>query len=229
MYMLKSLKTILALGIIACSSAVWAVNPVSVKKETPAYIIDVKYPQGFNDPRINAAVQAFIEKTKKSFLKEIADDADIPADAPGKTGLNVTYTLPYKTKNAISVSFNISIYHRGAAHPSNTIAVLNFINGRQVQLSDLFRPEVNYLNPIASFSNKKINEKDFSDKKWIEDGTKPIDKNYKIWSFSPQGINIIFDTYQVAAYVYGPQTVKIPLSQISSLIKPEIMRSVWGR
>ncbi|CAM2791354.1 endo-1,4-beta-xylanase [Legionella steigerwaltii] len=227
--MLKSLKIILSIYIITCSFAVCAVTPVSVKKETPAYIIDVKYPQGFNDPRINAAVQAFIEKTKKSFLKEIDLDKDTPADAPGKTGLNVTYSLPYKTKKALSVSFNISIYHRGAAHPSNTVAVLNFINGSQVELSDLFRPEVNYLKPIASFSNKKISGKGFSDQKWIDEGTKPIDKNYKIWSFSSQGINIIFDTYQVAAYVYGPQTVKIPLSQISSLIKPEVMRSVWGR
>ncbi|KTC78945.1 DUF3298 and DUF4163 domain-containing protein [Legionella cherrii] len=227
--MLKSLKTILSVGIMVCSFTVWAVNPVSVKKETSVYIIDIKYPQGFKDARINAAVQSFIEKTKKNFLKEIADDADVPADAPGKSGLNVTYSLPFKTKKALSVSFNISIYHRGAAHPSNTVAVLNFIDGRQVELSDLFRPEVNYLKPIASFSNKKISGKGFADQKWIDEGTKPIDKNYKIWSFSPQGINIIFDTYQVAAYVYGPQTVKVPLSQISSLIKPEIMHNVWGR
>ncbi len=227
--MLKPLKTMFSLCFIVSSFAVWAVNPVSIKKETPAYILDIKYPQEFKDPRINAAVQSFIEKTKKSFFKEIADDADVPADAPGKSGLNVTYSLPYKTKNALSVSFNISIYHRGAAHPSNTVAVLNFINGRQVNLSDLFRPEVNYLKPIASFCSKEITKKNISDKKWIEEGTKPIDKNYKIWSFSSDGINIIFDTYQVAAYVYGPQTVKIPLSQISSLLNPEVMHSVWGR
>lgn len=65
--MLKSLKTIVSICIILCSSALWAVNPVSVKKETPVYIIDVKYPQGFKDPRINAAVQSFIEQTKKTF------------------------------------------------------------------------------------------------------------------------------------------------------------------
>lgn len=227
--MLKPLKTIFSLCFIVSSFAVWAVNPVSIKKETPVYILDIKYPQEFKDPRINAAVLSFIEKTQKSFFKEITNDADIPADAPGKTGLNVTYSLPYNTKNALSVSFNISIYHRGAAHPSNTVAVLNFINGRQVNLSELFRPEVNYLKPIASLCSKKITEKNISDKKWIEEGTRPIDKNYKIWSFSSDGINIIFDTYQVAAYVYGPQTVKIPLSQISSLLNPEIMHSVWGR
>lgn len=227
--MLKPLKIILSICVLASSFAVWAINPVSIEKETPAYIIDVKFPQGFHDQRINATVLSFIDKTKKSFFREIAADTDIPADAPGKSGLNVTYKLAFKTKKALSVLFNISIYHRGAAHPSNTVVVLNFIDGHLLSLSDLFRPEVDYLKPISNFCSQKITKKNESDKKWIEEGTKPTSENYKIWSFSTEGINIIFDTYQVAAYVYGPQTVKIPLSQISSLLKPEIMHSVWGR
>lgn len=68
--MLKPLKTILSLSIIVSSFATWAVNPISIKKETPVYIIDIKYPQGFSDPRINAVVQDFMEKTKRSFLKK---------------------------------------------------------------------------------------------------------------------------------------------------------------
>lgn len=227
--MLKLLKTIFSIFLIVASFSVWAINPTSIKKETPVYVIDVKYPQGFKDVRINAAVQVFIEKTKKNFFKEIDADTDVPADLPGKSGLNITYSLPFKSKNVYSVLFQISIYHRGAAHPSNTVAVLNFINGHQVSLSDLFRPEVNYLQPIADFCSKKMTDKNFSDKKWMEEGTKPTDKNYRNWSFAPNGIHVIFDTYQVAAYVYGPQTVEIPLSQISTLVKPEIMHTVWGR
>lgn len=65
--MLKPLKTMFSLCFIVSSFAVWAVNPVSIKKETPAYILDIKYPQEFKDPRINAAVQSFIEKLKKFF------------------------------------------------------------------------------------------------------------------------------------------------------------------
>ncbi|MGL5742508.1 MAG: RsiV family protein [Legionella sp.] len=227
--MLNPLKIILSLCFIACTFTAWAVNHVSIQKETETYIINVKYPQGFKDSRVNATVQAFVEKTKKSFFKEIAADTDIPADVPGKSGLNITYSIPYKVKNALSVFLNISIYHRGAAHPANTVAVLNFIDGHQVQLADLFRAEAEYLKPIADFCSKKITEKNISDKKWIEEGTHPTVKNYQNWLFTAEGINIVFDTYQVAAYVYGPQTVAIPLSQIASLIKPEVMHSVWGR
>lgn len=227
--MLKSLKIILSLCLMACFFVVYAVYPASIQEETPAFVIDVKYPQGFKDPRINADMQAFIEKAKQRFFKEIADDTDVPADAPGKSGLNITYSFPFKTKNVLSVRFMISIYHKGAAHPANTVKTVNFIDGSQVQLADLFRPETDYLKPIAAFCNKTITAKNLSDKKWMEEGTKPTNKNYKIWTFSSKGIDIIFDTYQVAAYVYGPQTVEVPFSQIASLLKPEIAHSVWGR
>lgn len=65
--MLNPLKTICFLYFIVSSFAVWSVNPISIKKETPVYILDIKYPQEFKDPRINAAIQDFIEKTKKLF------------------------------------------------------------------------------------------------------------------------------------------------------------------
>ncbi|ARB94062.1 DUF3298 and DUF4163 domain-containing protein [Legionella longbeachae] len=227
--MLKLVKIVLSLYLTACSYVVYAVYPASVQKETSTYILDIKYPQGFKDPRIDADLQGFIENTKQRFFKEVGADADVSADAPGKSGLNITYSLPYKTKNVLSVRFMISIYHKGAAHPANTVSTLNFINGSQVQLSELFRPEVDYLKPMADFCYKKIIAKNISDKKWIGEGTKPTDKNYKIWSFSSEGIDVIFDTYQVAAYVYGPQTVSVPLSQIASLLKPEVAHKVWGR
>ncbi|MBX3710329.1 MAG: DUF3298 domain-containing protein [Gammaproteobacteria bacterium] len=226
--MLYVLKSLFALMLLLGSVTLWAIHPMSIKKETAAYAIDVKYPQGFRDARINATIQAFIEKTKRNFFKEIAGDADVPADTPGKSGLNITYSIPYKTKQGLSVLFYISIYHRGAAHPSNSVAALNFINGRQAQLSDLFRPEIDYLKPIADFCRKKISSKNFSDAKWIAEGTKPTAKNYRIWSFSANGINIIFDTYQVAAYVYGPQTVLIPKSYISALLNQEVAYRVWS-
>jgi hypothetical protein len=221
-------KILLGLLIFGYSFSSWALTETSLKKETSAYIIDVKYPQGFDEPQINARVQNFIEKNKAHFFKEIKSDTDIPADAPGKSGLNIIYSIPYHKNGVMSIVFDISLYHRGAAHPSNTVTVLNFIDAREVQLADLFRPGVNYLKPIANWCNKIISDKKLSDNEWVLEGTKPIKKNYETWSFSEKGINIIFDTYQVAAYVYGPQKVKISLSQVSSLLKLDIKKRVWG-
>ncbi len=222
------LKTGLALGLILNSWIAYAISPTVIKKETATYILDIKYPQGFKSPAVNAAIQDFINATQQSFMNELSEDADTPADAPGKTGLNITYSLPYKTKEALSVRFNVSIYHKGAAHPLNTVVIKNFINGQEVALADLFISGADYLTSIAATAKKAITAKKISDEQWINDGTKPTAANYSVWSFSDKGIAIIFNSYQVAAYVYGEQTVVIPLALISNMIKPAIAKTVWG-
>lgn len=221
------IKLILSLVFIAYSLAVYAVTSASIKKETSTYVIDVTYPQGFNDANVNKVVNDFIEFTKKSFFSELGEDDNVALDVAGKSGLNITYSIAYEHNNALSVRFNVSIYHRGAAHPLNTVSVLNFINGRQVELAELFVTGADYLKPISELCRKEITAKNISDAKWIQEGTKPVTENYHVWAFSAKGLEIIFDSYQVAAYVYGEQTVEIPLSVISGMVKPELLKTVW--
>src|SRR5690606_6624068 len=128
----------LMFGLLFYSFLASAITTEVIKKETAEYLLDIKYPQGFQSNGVNQAVKEFITNQQKSFMNELSEDADTPADAPGKTGLNITYSIPYQSTNALSVRFNISIYHRGAAHPSNAVKVLNFIKNQPVQLSDLF-------------------------------------------------------------------------------------------
>ncbi len=218
----------LVFGLLFYSFLASAITTEVIKKETAEYLLDIKYPQGFQSNGVNQAVKEFITNQQKSFMNELSEDADTPADAPGKTGLNITYSIPYQSTNALSVRFNISIYHRGAALPSNAVKVLNFIKNQPVQLSDLFVPGSDYLQPIADLAKKEITAKKISDENWIKEGTKPTQENYSIWHFTKKGIAIVFNTYQVAAYVYGEQTVDIPLSLISAMVKPEISKAVWG-
>lgn len=67
--MIKLIKIVLSLYLLACSFIVYAIYPASVQKETPAYILDIKYPQGFKDPRIDADLQGFIEKQNNVFKR----------------------------------------------------------------------------------------------------------------------------------------------------------------
>ena len=223
------LKTAWFLGLLLNVVVAQAITPVIINKETNNYILNIKYPQGFQSAAVNSAIKNFIETTQNSFMKDLSQDADTPADAPGKTGLNITYSVPYKSKNALSVRFNISIFHRGAAHPANNVVVENFINGHPVKLADLFAPGSDYLKPIAAFSYKAITAEKISDDQWIKEGTDPSEKNYQVWYFTKKGIAIIFNNYQVAAYVFGEQLVHIPLALISSQIKPDISKTVWSR
>ncbi|CEG56028.1 DUF3298 and DUF4163 domain-containing protein [Legionella fallonii] len=223
-----SLRILFSLGFLLNAMVAQAITPVAINKETDKYLVDIKYPQGFQSSEVNSTIKAFIDKTQAQFMKSLAEDADTPADAPGKTGLNITYSVPYESKKALSVRFNVSIYHRGAAHPANNVVVENFVEGHPVKLADLFASGADYLKPIAAFCKQAITAKKISDAKWIEEGTKPVEKNYEVWSFNDKGLAIIFNSYQVAAYVYGEQTVAIPLDKISSMLKPKISATVWS-
>jgi len=229
--MLKWSKNTIKIAFVAfimMNNAFSEVAPVEIKKETPTYIIDIKYPQGFAVKNINNALKEYIEQTQKSFLNELSEDEDTPADAPGKTGINVVYSILYNAKTALSIRFDVSLYHKGAAHPLNSVVIHNFIDGKKVELADLFTSNASYLEPIAQFCKQAITKKKISDEKWIAEGTKSILENYDTWYFTNKGIGIVFNTYQVAAYVYGPQTVDIPLSVILSILKPKLIKLLWS-
>ena len=200
----------------------------SIKQETPTFIIDVKYPQGFSEAKVDGAIKQYIDETQKSFLNELSEDEDTPADAPGKTGLNVGYTVLYDAKSALSVRFDVSIYHKGAAHPLNTVVIQNFYKDEKILLADLFMHNTNYLTVLAGYCKKAITGKKISDPKWIDEGTKATVENYSVWYFTNKGLGVLFNTYQVVAYVYGDQTVELPLSAVSSLMKPELVKAVWS-
>lgn len=224
----NALKISLSLYCLMSSCIVNAESPVSIKEDKPNYSQDIQYPQDFQSADINAAIRDFIAKNQSVFRKSLKEDAKTPARAPGKTSLDIKYSIPFKSKKALSIRFDISTYHRGAAHPANTVSVLNFVNGKRVLLPDLFIPKSNYLITLSDYCNKQITAKKISDKDWIKEGTAPVIANYDIWYFTQKGIAVVFDTYQVAAYVYGPQIIEIPQPMISSLIKPSIKKILWS-
>ena len=218
-----SLLLCMASGVFAAK----AVEKVSIQQDTPGYTINIKYPQNLAGAEANQAVKQFIDEQQAAFLKTAKGD-DFPANIPGKNTLFIDYTIPYQHNKALSVVFDVSVFNRGAAHPLNVKAVFNFVDGHKVMLADLFIPASDYLSKLAYYCRTNLATKDFPDKKWVLMGTKPQKENYKLWSFSEDGLTIIFDTYQIAAYVYGAQTVNVPKSQFISLLQANIQPAVWG-
>lgn len=202
-----------------------AYKTIVVHKQSDNFDLKLRYPQSFKDNSINIAILNFINNTQ---IAEGNPDTQNQT-GPGKNSLSIDYQLAFQTKKAISILFNISTYNRGAAHPNNTIKTFNFVNGQSVHLSDLFVNDRPYLGKISSFCQKNLLDKKVSDSDWVMKGTAARQENYKNWHFTKQGIAIIFDTYQVAAYVNGPQTVTVPLEVFKKSLRPEIEKEVWGK
>ncbi|KTD13367.1 DUF3298 and DUF4163 domain-containing protein [Legionella jamestowniensis] len=224
---MKKLLGGLMLVVALATNLTWAESPttVKIKKENATFDLDIKYPQGFANKNIDKTVKNFIDETQRA---DFNPDTDEASDAPGKNSLYIDYKLEFQNQNAVSLLFTISVNNRGAAHPNNSIKTFNFIDGKEVTLADLFKSDTNYLPEIAKFSRMTLLEKKISDEEWVAKGTEPTEENYRNWHFVKDGVAIVFDTYQVAAYVYGPQTVIISKSKLANWLRPEVAKALWG-
>lgn len=200
----------------------------TIKWDRPKYTLNIQYPQGLLPPNLNTVVEKLIFTTKKAFIEGLADEADLPPNIPGKSGLTITYKIPYQLAPATSIQLDISTFNKGSAHPSNTVTLLNFLADKQIQLKDLFKPKAKFLQKLSIYCRGKLMANKNFEMKWLTEGTEPSEKNYSRWYFTANGLAIVFDTYQVAAYVYGPQVVEVPLEEFEKMLKPEVLKAVWS-
>ena len=194
--------------------------------------VSAHYPQlnGGNNPnfeKFNQTARGLVTKKVAGFKKDMAPVEGEEARPEGSMGshLNVAYTLILAQDDLISVKFDVGSYYQGAAHPNSYSDVINYDlkNGKQLKLSDLFKPGANYLQAIANYSVadlKKQTDKGLTPEE-IEKGAAPVAKNYQSWNLMKTGIGVTFDAYQVGPYAAGPQFVTVPYSALKDMINPE--------
>ncbi|MEP7338995.1 MAG: DUF3298 and DUF4163 domain-containing protein [Acidobacteriota bacterium] len=198
--------------------------------------IEVAYPQltgpqlagssDANAEKFNTTISEMIAKQVKGFkndnkesLKEAAESAD--ADRPGNS-LDISYTVAHADKNLISLHFSNYSY-TGGAHGNTASVTYNYDLNRGVmlKLADLFPPNSNYLKIISDYCLAALKKRDLGDDEQIRGGAGPKADNYGSWNITPDGLQITFDAYQVAAYAAGPQEVVVPYSVLKPIIKPD--------
>jgi len=203
------------------------------------YTIDLNYPQIEGETltpqaeQFNKAIMRQVDQEVAQFKKYV--QADVPhmqslPDDLKHNSLRMDYDIDVIRPNQerlISVRLSNEGFQAGRAHPYHNHKVLNYdLNkGKVLALADLFKPKSNYLSVISKFANKKLTEK-LEDKWMINEGTKPIEKNYQVWNLENDGILITFDEYQVAPYVYGAQEIEIPYSELKSILSAKSPISV---
>ena len=198
------------------------------------YEVDAQYPQitGGNNPnfeKFNQTARSSVTNKVATFRKEMqpqtADEEPRPEGSMG-SDLTITYDVALVQDDLASFEFKVGTYYQGAAHPNSYADTLNYDlkNGKQLKLSDLFRPGAKYLQTIASYCiadlKKQSKDKGLLDEE-IQRGAAASPKNYESWTITRRGLGISFDPYQVGPYAAGPQYVVVPYSSLKELINPE--------
>jgi hypothetical protein len=201
------------------------------------YEIEANYPQltggiNPNTEKLNQLLRSVVNKKVAEFRKEMAPKPDEEPRPEGSMGsdINVAYKVALAQDDLASIQFDVGSYYQGAAHPNSYTEVVNYDlkNGKQLKLSDLFKPGTKYLQAISSYSIDDLKKQakakgsgSMLDDSSIQSGAGPTSKNYDSWTITKKGLGINFDAYQVGPYAAGPQFVMVPYSVIKDQVNPD--------
>ncbi len=214
-----------------------------VKEDTDYYTIQAVYPNTTRlatrtdstaaaDKRAEATIESWVNSTVSSFKSEankaLTDDEKARLkDAGIKYSLSIA-SHPYNSGSFVSYEFDI-YQDTGGAHPINLYQTLAFdLKGNQVQLSDLFVSNSDYLSRIAAEAKKQVSAQLTSragaeaSSSLVADGVAANADNFKNWVDDQSILRVFIPPYQAAAYAAGSFEVQIPLSDLKDILKPGI-------
>lgn len=206
-----------------------SLTTVSMREEgaSPRYIITGQIPRlaGSEDERVvdfNNKVEKMTQEEIQYFRDNVLAHMSATPITSGSS-FDAQYVLVYQNNALWALKFNFSGYTDGAAHPFHYSMTINYDleQGKKLSLEDLFAADSGYLSAISSFCIAELSRRDIGFYGGFEQGAEPMEKNYRNWNITRDGIMITFDEYQVAPYAVGPQTVLVPYSELQSLINPK--------
>jgi len=207
---------------------------VKIQYQKPRVVIKAVYPlligtdTNENIDRFNQLVAQIIQEEVNRFKEKVADLQSVQTQfkkSSVKNDLAIDFStsvVTIKHEPIISIRFTIQGYMSGMAHPYHIHRVLNydFAYGIPLTLTDLFKPNINYLDELSEYSNNMLYRR-LKDTSLVGPGTAAAPANFANWNISPYGLLITFDEAQVAPYVYGTQSVLIPYAILKPLLDPD--------
>jgi len=163
-------------------------------------------------PNLNQQIKNKVQEEIDFFKQEIKDAKIVNQQL-------YTFDLwyePYSYQNYLSFHFYVSIY-TGGAHPNTYSFSINYDTAMKnlVTIQTLKKEDKNILNKLSTYTyqtllkNEKIGNSLF-EKNLLKTGTAPKEENFKTFVFTPEGLMVFFDRYQVAPYAYGEFYVVVP-------------------
>lgn len=177
-----------------------------------------------------AAMKGFVSDTIAQFKTDgrfdslTAQDIKVMGfDQGRKETLNIVYLIASSPR---TVSYIFTIYEDTLGAHGNTFFhtfTFDTTTGASLALSDVFTPNASYLNTLSSLARTGLPRiiGEGADTGMIASGTTPEDKNFENFFFDNKDFVVLFAPYQVASYAAGPQTLRIPISQISDILRPD--------
>jgi len=203
---------------------------VQLKSESMFYDIDVKYPQivGGDTPGIRKINQHMkgLATQKYQWPLNVSKEAVRQGQEmlPGTfNSVNLDYEVSVATDSFLSIFFMGYSYGVGAAHAVQESEAVNYdlTSGRQLNLSDLFKPGAKYLKFISDYCTEELT-RGIEGAEPFQGALAPVAKNFESWHITTSGISFNFDACKVFPCAEGEQAVEIPFGELEPLLNPGI-------
>ena len=203
---------------------------VQLKSESRGYEIDVSYPQIIGTAtsgklRLGAVNKQLKDAATKLYQGPLSQSEQMDDSTP-QSGIHNTVSFTYQvglaTDSFLSVHFIGYSYESGSNGQLHNSFALNYdlTSGRQLKLSELFKPGSNYLELISQYCIKNVSTSlPVGLKVWT---LAPEAGNFAVWQLTPNGIKLNFATCQIAPCSEGDFNVEIPFGEMGSVLKPDI-------
>ncbi len=199
------------------------VKSLNISDVKANYSINANYPEiTFSNleiaGKINQEIFSITENQISDFKSSVQDYQPI---SDIKSQFNENFQLNIFDENLLSINFTFETYFSGAAHPNQYAKVFNYDlkQNKEITLSDIFKKDSNYLKILSDKSIinlKKTLGNDFT----FEEGVSPNESNFVNFVITKNGLEFLFDPYQVAAYAAGPQSVIFNYNDLKDIINP---------
>lgn len=147
----------------------------------------------------------------------------------GQDSFYASFAVASLTDKFYSLEINTQTsFVNETVHPAHYIFTYNydFVRNKQLKITDLL-VSPNGLDKISSITLSKLDnnfrekwqESEITD--WTKQGASPDVANYKNFLIKKDGIEILFDEYQIASYADGQPRVFLPFKEIKFLLSPE--------
>jgi hypothetical protein len=212
----------------------WIKKQFALPNPAAGYSTAISYPffTGLSTEvgKANSALQVLLLKTaredQKQYLDYTADKTDPTAIAARKqkdgSSLAGTFKVHKTTDNLISVSFSLTSYYYGIAHPNNYYVTFNYqlVPPTVITLSTLSKKQPAFLQAIARSCAKQLQRKfPDIDQTNLAFGTKPINENFQNFVLTDHQIKFYFSDDQITAHARPiEEPIGVSYSQLKHLL-----------
>ncbi len=211
-----------------------------IAEDAPYYTIDISYPTTTPlmqtagiaaDTAAVAAIKGYLDdyvaafKKSGNFANLTPKDIEMMGYSQGrKESLQAAFLVSLSVRS-VSYIYSINMDTLGA-HPNLFFHTFTFdlATGKQLALADIFANGAPYLTRLSGIARSKLPAiigADMVDAQMLANGTTPEEKSFANFFLDNGNLTLLFAPYDVAAFAAGPQTLHVPLSSLSDILRPE--------